>query len=90
MIKYKDIDIKKENINKLKDYINKLDPFDMMKYNEDDIYIKEIKLMLKEEYILLNKIKEIFNLTFKNNIDDLDALNIQLFINKNELYYKKN
>ena len=90
MIKYKDIEIKKENINKLKDYINKLDPFDMMKYNEDDIYIKEIKLMLKEEYILPSKIKEIFHLTFKSNIDDLYVLKIQLFINKNELYYKKN
>ena len=89
-MKYKDIDIPIEDLNKLKDYINKLDPFDMMKYNEDNIYIKEVKLILKEEYILTINIQQIFYIAFKQNISDNDAMDIYDFINRNKIYYKKN
>tara|TARA_B110000208_G_C11791658_1_gene437803 strand:+ start:3536 stop:3805 length:270 start_codon:yes stop_codon:yes gene_type:complete len=89
-MKYKDIDIPIEDLNKLKDYINKLDPFDMMKYNEDDFYIKEVKLILKEEYILTINIQQIFYIAFKQNISDNDAMDIYDFINRNKIYYKKN
>ena len=89
MIKYKDINISLEHINKLNDYIKLLDPYNVMIYNDDDIYMKEVKLLLKEEIIIPKKIQEIFNLAFKYDMDNMDAFYIETFINKNKLYYNK-
>lgn len=60
-----------ELFNNLTKLINKLDPFNMMIYNESDIYQKEVKLILQKKNIINNGIiKDIFKITFFEYIND--------------------
>ena len=69
----------------LNEYINKLDPFDMMQFEDPYIYLKEVKLILDIKNINTGKIKDIFNIGYKNYIDDECAYNINSFIFTNKL-----
>jgi len=69
----------------LNEYINKLDPFDMMQFEDPYIYIKEVKLILDIKNINTGKIKDIFNIGYNIYIDDDNAYNINSFIFYNKL-----
>ena len=69
----------------LNKYINKLDPFDMMQFEDPYIYLKEVKLILDIKNINTGKIKDIFNIGYKIYIDDENAYNINSFIFYNKL-----
>ena len=73
------------NINILNQFINNLDPFDMLKYGEDNIYIKEVKLLLNNKIITTGKIKDIFYIGYKEKIPDDMAKDIYFFIAKSKI-----
>lgn len=66
----------------LNNFINKKDPFNMLQYGESNIYIKEVKLLLESNLITPEKIKKVFNIGYKTDIDDNTALDIYLYIYK--------
>lgn len=70
--------------NNLTNLINKLDPFNMMIYNERDIYQKEIKLIIKAmPSITREKIIEIFSISFFEKIDENKSSVIYDFVISN-------
>ena len=69
----------------LNKYINKVDPFKMVQYGDPYIYIKEVKLILDLKSINTGKIKDIFNIGYKDYINDNNAHNIHSFIFTNKL-----
>ena len=69
----------------LNEYINQIDPFKMIQYDDPYIYIKEVKLILDLKNINTGKIKDIFNIGYKDYIDDETAYNINSFIFFNKL-----
>ena len=78
-----------ENENNLNKFINKLDPFKMMIYNESDIYQKETKLIWsKRVEISTGLIRGIFKMTFFTDIDEDKCYQIlnYVLINREELY----
>ena len=74
------------SINLLNDYINNLDPFDMLKYGEHNIYMKEVKLLLDIKIITIGKIKDIFCIGYKAIINDDIAKELYFFISKNKKF----
>lgn len=72
------------NQNILLNFLNKIDPFDMIKYGEHNIYMKEVKLILNVNQINSGKIKDIFYIGYKQYISDEKASEILSFL------YEKN
>lgn len=74
------------NIYILNEFINNLDPFDMLKYGENNIYIKEVKLLLDINIITTGKIKDIFYIGYKEKLNDDMAKELYFFISKNKKF----
>lgn len=73
-----------EFIDKLKIFINKLDPLEMMIYNDKDIYQKECKLIAMNKLLISEgKIREIFKLSFFKDIDYESCTKIKDFVINN-------
>ena len=76
-------------IDKLTKFINDIDPFNMMIYKEDDIYLKEVKLIVNNILTINNgKIKDIFKIAFFVDLEDTVCSKITEFVlnNRGEVY----
>lgn len=71
-----------KDINNIMAYINSIDPYDMIKYNEYDIYSKEVKLIIAEKKLTPGKVKDIFFIGYKQYLSDDVAQKICYNINK--------
>ena len=69
----------------LNEYMNSLDQFDMIQFDDMYVYIKEVKMILDIKNINTGKIKDIFNIGYNNYINDENAFNINSFIIFNKL-----
>lgn len=70
------------------EHINKLDPFEMMQFEDPYIYLKEVKLILNTKYIASGKIKDIFKIGYSTIINENSAKEIYSFLLMNNLNLK--
>ena len=67
----------------LKQYLNEIDPYNMIQFGDPNIYLKEVKLILREEFITSTKIENIFKLGYRDKLNTEISTNIFYFIIQN-------
>lgn len=69
----------------LVDFINNLDPFNMIQYDDLNIYSKEAKLILNLNTLTIKNIEDIFFIGYKQKLDMDSCIQISNFIMFNNL-----